>query len=177
MAKPSLHGLNRTNKAAEIVLATALLAWPVAAVSATDDFGTEVVEKHLRNLSMRWFGIQDPLGASAPPTSGPYRTLTQAASTQVLLADGLQAESVTRSVGDSADMLAFLPAGDSPTHLMFCIEASRQNLGTLLPEGLVQKFNPGMQRVRLRDGAVETLVRGTDGCDGIRRTPGDHSLY
>jgi len=133
------------------------------------DFGS-IVQRGLERSSRIWFGVDRPLKESAPPTTGAYRTATQPASAQVLLADGLKAEYVTRSAGNNADMFAFWPSDESPTHLIFCIEGGRQNLGTFLPSGLVQKFNPGVQRVRLNDGSVETILRGTTSCDGIRRT-------
>ncbi len=44
----------------------------------THDFGARI-EQRLRNSSMHWFGIQGPLGPSAPATTGAYRTPTQKA--------------------------------------------------------------------------------------------------
>ena len=160
--------------AAKVSLATAMLALPALPVQAEDedshDFGARV-EQRLRNSSMHWFGIQGPLGSSAPPTTGAYRTPAQKASEQVLLADSLKAEYVTRNVGDLADMFAFWPSDESPTHLIFCIEGGRQDLGTFLSGGLVKKFNPAVQSIKLSDGAVATVLRGMSRCEGIRRTP------
>ena len=160
--------------AAKVSLATTMLALPALPALADDedshDFGART-EQRLKNSSMHWFGIQGPLGPSASPTTGNYRTPDQPAKEQVLLADSLKAEYVTRNVGSSADMFAFWPSDESPTHLIFCIEGGRQNLGTFLPGGLIQKFNPAVQRIKLSDGSVETILRGTTACDGIRRTP------
>lgn len=160
--------------AAKVSLATTMLALPALPALADDedshDFGART-EQRLKNSSMHWFGIQGPLGPSASPTTGNYRTPDQPAKEQVLLADSLKAEYVTRNVGNSADMFAFWPSDESPTHLIFCIEGGRQNLGTFLPGGLIQKFNPAVQRIKLSDGSVETILRGTTACDGIRRTP------
>ena len=39
------------------------------------------------------------------------------------------------------------------------------------------KLNPGVQRVSLADGKVETIVRGTASCDGIRTTPWNTVLF
>lgn len=89
----------------------------------------------------------------------------------MLLAEGLNAEYVTRNAGDLVDMFAFWPNDRHPSHLIFCIEGARQDLGTFLPGGLVKKFNPAVQRIRLSDGSVETVLRGMSRCDGIRRTP------
>ena len=160
--------------AAKISLATAMLALPALPAHAEDedsqDFGARS-EQRLKNSSMHWFGVQGPLGPSAPSTTGDYRTPDQNANDQVLLADSLKAEYVTRNAGNSADMFAFWPSDESPTHLIFCIEGNRQDLGTFLPGGLVRKFNPAVQRIKLLDGSVETILRGTISCDGIRRTP------
>jgi secreted PhoX family phosphatase len=78
---------------------------------------------------------------------------------------------VTRNAGDLADMFAFWPSNDNPTHLIFCIEGARQDLGTFLSGGLVKKFNPSVQRIKLSDGSADTALRGMSRCDGIRRTP------
>ena len=160
--------------AAKVGLAAAMLAVPALPVQADDedshDFGARI-EQRLRNSSMHWFGIQGPLGPSAPPTAGDYRAPDQKAKDQVLLADSLKAEYVTRNAGNAADMFAFWPSHESPPHLIFCIEGGRQDLGTFLPGGLIKKFNPAVQRIKLSDGSVETILRGTIACDGIRRTP------
>ena len=159
---------------AKVSLVTTMLALPALPVQAEDedshDFGARI-EQRLKNSSMHWFGIQGPLGPSAPPTTGVYRTPDQKASDQVLLADSLKAEYVTRNAGDLADMFAFWPTDNNPTHLIFCIEGARQDLGTFLPGGLVKKFNPAVQSIKLSDGSVDTILRGMSRCDGIRRTP------
>lgn len=134
------------------------------------DFGT-IVQRGLELSSKTWFGVGTPLKQSAAPTTGPYRTASQPASAQVLLAEGLKAEYVTRQVGDMADQFAFWPNDTNPTHLIFCIEGARQDLQTSLPGGLVQKLNPAVQRIKLSDGSVDTILRGMTRCDGIRRTP------
>jgi hypothetical protein len=160
--------------ASKVSLATAMLVLPAVSAHADDedshDFGARI-EQRLKNSSMHWFGIQGPLGPSAQPTTGDYRTPGQSANDQVLLADSLKADYVTRNAGNSADMFAFWPSDENPTHLIFCIEGNRQDLGTFLPGGLVKKFNPAVQRIKLLDGSVETILRGTISCDGIRRTP------
>jgi len=156
---------------AKLSLAAAMLTAQAIPVQASDDFGTDV-EQLLRTNSMYWFGVQAPLGPSAPQTSGAYRTPGQPASAQVLLADGLNAEYVTRDIGNNADQFAFWPSDESPTHLIFCIEGGLQNLaGTVPGSGGVAKKNPSVQRVHLLTGGVETILRGMTRCDGIRRTP------
>lgn len=167
--------------AAKISLATAMLAVPALPVYADDedshDFGARI-EQRLRNSSMHWFGIQGPLGPSAPATTGVYRTPSQKAEDQVLVADSLKVEYLSRNIANNADQFAFWPNDENPTHQIWCIEefnpsviknAAGQEL--FLPGGLVKKWTPGVQRLNLRTGAVETVLRGTAGCDGIRRTP------
>lgn len=140
------------------------------------DFGA-IVQKGLERSSRVWFGVDRPLKESALPTTGAYRNAAQRASDQVLLADGLKAEYVTRTAGNAADMFAFWPSDSNPTHLIFCIEGDREDLGVPLPGAGVNKLNPGVQRIRLSTGSADTLVRGTDSCDGIRRTPWGTILF
>lgn len=160
--------------AVKMSLAAAVLATPALPVLADDedshDYGARA-EERLKRSSMHWFGIRGPLEASAPATTGAYRTATQRADDQVLVADSLKVEYVTRNAGNLADMFAFWPNDRTPSHLIFCIEGAREDLGTFLSGGLVKKFNPAVQRIRLSDGSVETVLRGMSRCDGIRRTP------
>ncbi len=163
--------------AAKAGLVVSIFAAPVVPALASEfegfdglDFGA-IVQRGLERTSQVWFGVGWPLKESAAQTGGDYRTPAQRASDQVLLADGLKAEYVTRHAANAADMFAFWPSDENPTHLIFCIEGGRQDLGTFLPGGLIKKFNPAVQRIKLSDGSVETVLRGTTSCDGIRRTP------
>ncbi len=125
------------------------------------DFGLQV-EHQLHAQSNRLFGINQPLAESAPQSVVPYRTEQQIPEDQVLLAKGLHAEYLTRAAGNSTDMFAFFPE-DEPSHLISCVEGSR----ALIARG---KFNPSVQRVDLKTGEVQTLLRGLSRCDGIRTT-------
>ena len=167
--------------AAKVSLAAAMLGLPALPVQADDedahDYGARV-EQRLKNSSLHWFGIRGPLEASAPATTGAYRTATQKAEDQVLIADSLKVEYLSRSIANNADQFAFWPSDENPTHQIWCIEefnpsviknAAGQEL--FLPGGLVKKWTPGVQRLNLRTGQVDTILRGTAGCDGIRRTP------
>jgi secreted PhoX family phosphatase len=104
-----------------------------------------------------------PLKESAPETSGPYRTPSQPAGDQVLLAEGLKVEYLTRDAADLTDMMAFFPT-NNPTHLITCVEGGAETLSN-------GKLNPSVQRINLESGAVETILRGMSRCDGIRTTP------
>lgn len=167
--------------AAKVSLAAAMLTLPALPVQADDedahDYGARV-EQRLKNSSLHWFGIRGPLEASAPATTGAYRTATQKAEDQALIADSLKVEYLSRGIANNADQFAFWPSDVNPTHQIWCIEefnpsviknAAGQEL--FLPGGLVKKWTPGVQRLDLRTGQVDTILRGTAGCDGIRRTP------
>jgi hypothetical protein len=167
--------------AAKLSLVAAMLAVPAIPAQADDedthDYGARV-EQRLRNSSMHWFGIQGPLGDSAPATTGAYRTASQKAEDQVLVATSLKVEYLSREIANNADQFAFWPNDEHPTHQIWCIEefspavlknASGQEL--FLPGGLVKKWTPGVQHINLLTGAVDTMLRGTAGCDGLRRTP------
>ena len=132
-----------------------------------DDFG-EFVEKLLRKQSSPLFGVRMPIKDSAPSTIGEYREIGQPAIDQVKIAKSLEVEYVTREAGNLADMFAFYPDAKNPTHLVFCIEGSREEIGQL--DSGMTKYNPSVQTIRLSDGAVRTILRGMSRCDGIRRT-------
>ena len=146
---------------------------PTISVAGPRDFGVEV-EDRLGSYANQLFGIVKPLGASALPTTGPYRTLTQSAADQLLFAKGLKVEYLTREAANATDMMAFFPA-DNPTHLITCIEAGRAAIvsdgDTTVECGTDDKGNPSVQRINLSTGTVATILRGMNGCDGIRTTP------
>jgi hypothetical protein len=133
--------------------------------AAAMDFG-QFVQGALRTYAPELFGVWAPLNTSVPATVGDYRTPTQIAADQVALAPGLSAEYVTRKAGNKTDMMAFWPNDTAPTHLITCVEGDREEI--VLGTG---KMNPSVQRVNLATGQVQTILRGMEGCDGIRRTP------
>lgn len=142
-------------------LASPAIAQEAAPQPTAVDFGA-VVQSVLQDSAPLLFGFESPVPASAPATSGPYRTLSQSASDQILLAPGLSVSYLTRSAGDSTDMMAFFPA-TNPTHLITCVEGGREDLGG-------GRLNPSVQRISLATGEVTTILRGMEGCDGIRTT-------
>ena len=123
------------------------------------DFGEKTAQE-LQAQSQKLFGFNNPLNRPADSTDYiPRQNAT--AQQRVLLAQGLKAEFVTRNVAVNGDMIAFWPNATNPTHLIVCIEQDRAAGGV----------NPGVQRVNLATGIVETILYGTKGCDGIRTTP------
>lgn len=144
-----------------------LLAAPMAGASDDDNFDGKdfgrMVERVLRAQAEKYFGFNRPLKGSAAPTAGQYRTTSQKASDQVLIADGLKVEYLTRNAANLTDMMAFYPA-DKPTHLITCVEGGVETLSN-------GKRNPAVQRIDLTTGEVITILRGMSRCDGIRTTP------
>ena len=96
--------------AAKVGLAASIMMGvPIVSVQASEfegfdglDFGA-IVQRGLEQSSFIWFEVGKPLKNSASPTTGSYRTPTQPASAQILFADGLKAEYVTRAVGTDAE--------------------------------------------------------------------------
>lgn len=127
------------------------------------DFGSKI-QKKLYSKSEKLFGINTPITNSATATTGDYRTETQTASDQIKLARGLKTEYLTRHAANKTDMLTFWPTIEFPSHLITCVEGKREGITT-------SKYNPSIQRINLETGAVSTILRGMNGCDGIRRTP------
>lgn len=156
----------------KITLSALTLAMLSAGVAQATDFGAHT-EHLLKAHSNLLFGVVKPLGKSAPPTTGAYRTETQKAEDQVLLAKGLKARYLTRNAADRTDMMDFYPLAN-PTHLVTCVEGGRTQLTGDADKANYapgDKFNPSVQRINLKTGAVETVLRGMQSCDGIRTTP------
>jgi len=122
-----------------------------------NDFGL-FRERLLNDHAEQLFGVHRPLAASS------RESITAAEANRdptalVTLAGGLRAHvlSAATNLGPNVDMMALWPDDSSPTHLIFCNE-----------EGAAQ---PGVQRVRLDNGTVETILTGTISCDPSKRTP------
>ena len=153
---------------ATLALTAAVLS-PLAVLADDMDFGS-FVEKQLKSRSEKLFGVEKPLTASAPATSGAYRTPSQSAYDQVLVADGLKVQYLTREAASNSDMMFLWPNGEHPTHLIMAIEEfSPKAIGTLPND--ITKMTPSLQRVDLKTGKVETILRGLSGADGVRLTP------
>jgi hypothetical protein len=86
-----------------------------------EDFGVRV-QNQLTAHSESLFGIEKPLAASAPPSTGPLRAENQPASANLLLAKGLKVEYLTRLASDNTDMMVLWPNDDQPTHIFTAVE-------------------------------------------------------
>src|SRR5262245_770769 len=104
------------------------------------------------------YGIVKPLGASS--TESISAAAAEADPTAlVTVAKGLKVSVATaaNNAGSNIDMMAPWPDDVNPTHLIACNEQG--------------PTSPGVQRIRLSDGFVETILTGTNSCDPVRRTP------
>lgn len=146
---------------ASLFLSTACLPFTLLP-AFSEDFGLSV-DQMLAAKSADLFGITAPLAASAEESAEEgYRVAGQTGADSIALAEGLTAEYLTRDAAQDIDMLAFYPV-EAPTHLIACIEGDAEEIAP-------GKMNPAVQRISLTDGTVETIVRGTSSCDGIRAT-------
>src|SRR6266446_4428147 len=128
-----------------------------AAAADGDGFGS-FRDQLLRAQSIKLFGVDEPLAASSGESI--TAAVANADPTRlVALARGLHARVVSAAInlGANVDMMAPWPDDRNPTHLIVCNE-----------QGVA---NPGVQRVRLADGSVETILTGTTSCDPVHRTP------
>jgi hypothetical protein len=145
--------LTLTALAATLVLAAGVA---VAGVSGLD-FG-RFVEEALRSKSMRLYGVKGPLPQSSTRSitaeeanADPRRLAT--------LAKSLEARVVTHGVGPAVlDMSALWPSDRNPEWLITCNEGDTTD--------------PGLVRVNIATGAVETILTGTTSCDPAHRTRG-----
>ncbi|MEZ4333786.1 MAG: hypothetical protein R3F35_18680 [Myxococcota bacterium] len=121
------------------------------------DFGT-FVERALRSRAMNLFGVVGPVGASSQDSLD-AATVEADPRKIVELARSLRARVVSAdpALGANIDMMALWPNDRRPTHLIVCNE-----------QGTTQ---PGVQRIRLSDGTVETILTGTTSCDPAHATP------
>ena len=107
--------------------------------------------------SEQLFGIVSPVPASSTESIG--ATDANADPTKlVTVAKGLQVHVLTAlpNAAPNLDQMVLWPNDQNPTHL---IAANEQGTG-----------QPGLQRIRLSDGLVETILSGTSSGDPVRRT-------
>lgn len=146
-----------------IVAATALVLAAAVAASSFIDVGKDNNEA-LKNRANQLFGdIGQPLEVTAvqgtTAGAGSVELASKLKVTAVLRGDVASA-AVEDQLYQNADMIALWPTDEDPEWGFACIENG---------EGV-----PGVQRIKLRNpnrGKVETLLKGTRSCDGIRRTP------
>jgi hypothetical protein len=127
-------------------------------VAAMVDLDFGVFRDHqLDDKAERLFGVAHGLAASstasldaAAANADPRLLATMARGLRVKVL------SAASNLAPNIDQMALWPNDSAPTHLIACNE-----------EGVAQ---PGVQRIRLSDGLVETMITGTNSCDPVRRT-------
>jgi secreted PhoX family phosphatase len=107
--------------------------------------------------SEQLFGVHQGVEASSTESIGGVLA-EQDPTKLVTLAKGLHARvlSAPPDLAPNIDMMALWPTASNPTHVIACNEQGTSD--------------PGVQRIRLSDGAVETILTGTTSCDPVRRT-------
>src|SRR5262245_32684351 len=128
-----------------------------AAAAPEFDFGL-FRDHQLQSHSEQLFGVTGPIESSS--TASVDAATAEADPTALAtFAQSLRVRVVTAAAdaGANIDQMALWPNDAHATHLIVCNE-----------EGAT---HPGVQRVRLSDGKVETILTGTVSCDPVRRTP------
>jgi secreted PhoX family phosphatase len=141
-----------------IALAVALGIGVAGSALAGLDFGLDT-QNLLRSRSLPLFGVGKPLDGSSQDSID-AATAEADPTDLVTLANGLTAKVVTAAAnaGPNIDMMALWPNETNPTWLIACNEESEPD--------------PGVQRIRISDGLVETIVvSGLESCDPARGTP------
>ena len=144
-------------KTIRLLAAASLVIGLVAAVAvAGTDFGVDR-DNLLRGRSVQLFGVQGPIPASS--TSSVTAAQANADPTSLAtFAQSLSARVVTSGVAAPViDMLALWPNDQNPEWLIACNEQV--------------EADPGLQRINIATGAVQTIVSGTIFCDAAKRTP------
>jgi hypothetical protein len=123
----------------------------------TFDFGV-FRDRELEDRSKKLFGVERGVAESSK-LSIDAATANADPRKLVTLAKGLKAKviSAAPNLGPNIDQMVLWPNDVAPTHIIACNE-----------EGVAQ---PGVQRIKLSDGSVETMITGTTSCDPVRLLP------
>ena len=152
------------NRRGIVVTLAAVGVAGAAGAAAAFGFGTKPFDvglwqqEQLRAFSSALFGVLKPVEASSR-ASIERATAEANPAALVTVAKGLNVKVATAAAdaGANIDMMTPWPDDVHPTHLLACNEQG--------PE------LPGVQRIRLSDGTVETILTGTSACDPVHRTP------
>lgn len=139
-----------------VAVATAIvLAFVGGSALAGSDFGLDR-DALLRARSVQLFGIKQPIGTSSTTSVSAQQAAAEPTSLATF-AKGLTARVVTAGVAAAnVDMMALWPNDQDPTTLIACNEQGESD--------------PGLQRIDIATGDVETILTGTIACDPVRRT-------
>lgn len=127
--------------------------------AANLDFGAWV-EKRMHEMSDVIFGIAGPLAAPAPSgLAVPYRTASQRAGDQILLARGLKAEYVSRVAADALDQFSFWPDAEHPQYIVACIDGGLYEFLDPAHTENLTVLDRSTGEIATPDGAPSTLAR------------------
>ena len=145
-----------------VSVGVATFALVAGIAAAGSDFGAQV-QKSLQSKSNNLFGVAQPLLASS--STQVTQAQAQADPTSLFtLAGGLKARVVTSGVGGGdLDQIGFWPSDKDPQWLIECNEED--------------PTKPGLQRINVATGEVDTIVTGTSRCDPVRVTPWGSILF
>jgi secreted PhoX family phosphatase len=131
---------------------------PAAGAWEGFDFGTWR-DRQLAAGSELLFGVRRPLRHSSTE-SVDQATAEADPGSLARVAEGLRVQVATSqaNAGANIDQMALWPNDFHPSHLIVCNETDDAS-------------QPGVQRIRLADGSVDTILSGTVACDPVRRTP------
>ena len=141
----------------------AVLALAGTALSlAANDFG-QSVQADLDRKANGLFGVRQPLtySSTANLTAGQVTANPAAIATFAARLDARVINGTTTPA--NIDMFGLWPNDSAPTHLIACNEQG--------------PTDPGLVRINISTGLVETIVTGTTACDGVRTTPWGTILF
>ena len=147
-------------KALTIITALGLAASSTAALAHDNhhfDFG-QFRDRALLHHSRQLFGVSGPLTSASTESvdavtaeANPLSMLTTARSLRARVV------SADASLGANIDMMALWPNAKHPTYIIACNEQGADK--------------PGVQRINIQTGSVETILTGTTSCDPAHVTP------
>ncbi len=139
-----------------VATAAALLGAMMGVALSASDFGS-TRDSLLASKTQSLFGVNAGLASSSTVSADPAAASLDARKL-VTLAKGLTAHVVTQGVAaPNIDMIGLWPDASAPTHMIFCNEQETEE--------------PGVQRLDLATGEVDTIVTGTLDCDPVHVTP------
>jgi secreted PhoX family phosphatase len=125
------------------------------------DFGSQR-DHLLDSQAQARFGVNGGLASSSSVSVSQAQALGDPTSL-VTLTKGLTARVVTNQAAPNMDMMVLWPSASNPQYLIECNEQ--------------EQGDPGVQRINVATGAVETIVTGTLDCDPVEATPWGTVLF
>ncbi len=138
-----------------VAVTAAVVLGAVGIAGAFSDFGSQRDQLLSSQAHLR-FGVNQPVATSSTASISEAQALADPTALATL-ANGLHARVVTSSAAPNLDMMALWPNADDPQYLIECNEGDADE--------------PGVQRIEIATGDVETIVTRTADCDPVEATP------